>query len=82
MCLEVCFMEIARPVNLQCICESLINLTLQKNCVTEALNKMKESTISDGTKEINKMIQVYGSCMLYPFKERRGGDGNKLHSVI
>lgn len=40
----MCFMEIAHADNPQCICESLINLTLQKKKkrATEALNKMKE----------------------------------------
>lgn len=44
------FMEIAHPVNPQCICEGLINLTSQKNCATEALNKTKARPISDRTK--------------------------------
>lgn len=45
------FMETAHPGNPQCICESLVNLTLQENNdATEALNKMKPSTVSDGIK--------------------------------
>lgn len=57
MCLEMCFMEIVHSVNLQCIHESLINLTT-KTIATEALNKKKASTTANRTKVIQNDSDV------------------------
>jgi len=68
-------MEIARPVNPQGICESLLNPTLQKVVPQNHWIKWKQVEFQMGPKQY-KTVQMYYSCMSHPLK---GGGGVEIN---